>query len=173
MVGREITQLYPDKLGPKAPGRSLLSVRGLSDAGTFAKVDLELREGEILGIGGLIGAGRSEIAQTICGLRPATAGTVAIDGRPQRIRNYSDAVKAGLVYLSEDRKGSGVFLDMPISANISALDLNKVTTLRLVRDYQPNEAISPAYERRYSVYGEIHQAMTPIWQRIAAEQAQN
>ncbi|MFI5410934.1 sugar ABC transporter ATP-binding protein [Kaistia sp. UC242_56] len=131
MVGREITQLYPDKLA-EAPGRVLLSVKGLADSVCFQHVDLELRAGEILGIGGLIGAGRSEIAQTICGLRPATAGKVEIDGKPQRIRNYSDAVKTGLVYLSEDRKGSGVFLDMPIAANISALDLNKVTSLGLL-----------------------------------------
>jgi len=142
MVGREITQLYPDKLA-EAPGRVLLSVKGLSDSDCFSNVDLELHAGEILGIGGLIGAGRSEIAQTICGLRPATAGRVEIDGKPQRIRNYSDAVKAGLVYLSEDRKGSGVFLDMPIAANISALDLSKVTSLgmlnRKAEDRQASE----------------------------------
>lgn len=128
MVGREITQLYPDKLSPeKEPGRMLLSVTGLSDGERFADVNLELRAGEILGIGGLIGAGRSEIAQTICGLRSAAAGTVALDGKPLRARNYSDAVQAGLVYLSEDRKGSGVFLDLSIAANISALDLGKLT----------------------------------------------
>ena len=142
MVGREITQLYPDKLA-EAPGRVLLSVKGLSDSDCFSNVDLELRAGEILGVGGLIGAGRSEIAQTICGLRPATAGRVEIDGKPRRIRNYSDAVKAGLVYLSEDRKGSGVFLDMPIAANISALDLSKVTSLgmlnRKAEDCQASE----------------------------------
>ncbi|MDX8452393.1 sugar ABC transporter ATP-binding protein [Mesorhizobium sp. VK9D] len=127
MVGREITQLYPDKLSSQDIGRPLLSVQGLSDGKRFANVGLQLRAGEILGIGGLIGAGRSEIAQTICGLRLATAGIVELDGTPLRIRRYSDAVRAGLVYLSEDRKGSGVFLDMPIAANISALDLGKLT----------------------------------------------
>ncbi len=127
MVGREITQLYPDKLAPKEAGRLLLSVEGLSDGRRFADIDLQLRAGEILGIGGLIGAGRSEIAQTICGLRPMTAGTVALDGKQLRPRGYGDAVKAGLVYLSEDRKGSGVFLDLPIAQNISALDLARLT----------------------------------------------
>ena len=128
MVGREITQLYPDKLPADAkPGRALLSVSGLSDGTRFASVDLELRTGEILGIGGLIGAGRSEIAQTVCGLRPATAGSVVLDGKTLAIRSYTDAVRAGLVYLSEDRKGSGVFLDLSIAANVSALDLGKLT----------------------------------------------
>ena len=128
MVGREITQLYPDKLPADAvPGRSLLSVSGLSDGSRFVDVDLDLKAGEILGIGGLIGAGRSEIAQTICGLRQASAGSVALDGKPLAIRSYADAVRAGLVYLSEDRKGSGVFLDLSIAANVSALDLGKLT----------------------------------------------
>ena len=128
MVGREITQLYPDKrLRGAKPDRTLLAVKGLSDGSRFFGVDLELQAGEILGIGGLIGAGRSEIAQTICGLRPATAGTVSIGAAPLDIRSYRNAVRAGLVYLSEDRKGSGVFLDLPISANISALDLGKLT----------------------------------------------
>ena len=115
MVGREITQLYPDKLPADAvPGRSLLSVSGLSDGSRFVDVDLDLKAGEILGIGGLIGAGRS-------------AGSVALDGKPLAIRSYADAVRAGLVYLSEDRKGSGVFLDLSIAANVSALDLGKLT----------------------------------------------
>ena len=128
MVGREITQLYPDKLASDAaPGRTLLSVKGLSDGSRFSNIDLDLKVGEILGIGGLIGAGRSEIAQTICGLRQASTGSVALDGKPRAIRSYADAVQAGLVYLSEDRKGSGVFLDLSIAANVSALDLGKLT----------------------------------------------
>jgi ribose transport system ATP-binding protein len=143
MVGREITQLYPAKLAPEAPGRVLLDVRGLSDGSRFSNVDLTLRAGEILGIGGLIGAGRSEIAQTICGLRKATAGSIAVDGETLVPRDYGDAVKAGLVYLSEDRKSAGVFLDMTIAANISALDLTKVTAFgmldRKAEDRQASE----------------------------------
>ncbi|MEJ6782760.1 sugar ABC transporter ATP-binding protein [Aminobacter sp. Piv2-1] len=128
MVGREIAQLYPDKLGPdEAPGRTLLKVSDLSDGERCFGVGLELRAGEILGIGGLIGSGRSEIAQTLCGLRPAASGVVEIDGRALRVSGYAQAVRAGLVYLSEDRKGSGVFLDMSIAANVSALDLGKLT----------------------------------------------
>ncbi|MGF7007535.1 sugar ABC transporter ATP-binding protein [Aminobacter sp. BE322] len=128
MVGREIAQLYPDKLGlDETPGRTLLKVADLSDGERCFGVGLELRAGEILGIGGLIGSGRSEIAQTLCGLRPAVSGGVEIDGQPLKVSGYAQAVKAGLVYLSEDRKGSGVFLDMSIAANVSALDLGKLT----------------------------------------------
>ncbi|KQU69748.1 D-ribose transporter ATP-binding protein [Aminobacter sp. DSM 101952] len=128
MVGREIAQLYPDKLAAdEAPGQPLLKVSNLSDGSRCFDVGLELRAGEILGIGGLIGSGRSEMAQTLCGLRPSASAAVEIDGKPVRISAYADAVKAGLVYLSEDRKGSGVFLDMSIAANVSALDLGKLT----------------------------------------------
>ncbi|QPC94372.1 sugar ABC transporter ATP-binding protein [Mesorhizobium sp. INR15] len=151
MVGREITQLYPDKLSPQDPGRPLLAVQGLSDGKRFADVSLQLRAGEILGVGGLIGAGRSEIAQTICGLRPATTGTVELDGVRLRVRRYGDAVSAGLVYLSEDRKGSGVFLDMPIAANISALDLGKLTGALGLLDRKAEDRQATELSRRLGV----------------------
>jgi ribose transport system ATP-binding protein len=127
MVGREVTQLYPEKLAATAPkGASVLSVRNLSDNSRFNDIAFDLRAGEIIGIGGLIGAGRSEIAQAICGLRPKTSGDITLNGTPLVIKTYSDAVNAGIVYLSEDRKGSGVFLDLSIASNISALDLKKL-----------------------------------------------
>ncbi|CAN7467827.1 sugar ABC transporter ATP-binding protein [Rhizobium sp. LjRoot30] len=127
MVGREITQLYPPKLS-EPPGEVILSVRDLGDGTRFSKIGFDVRKGEILGIGGLIGAGRTEIAEGICGLRPVTTGGVLLHGVPQKIGSYADAVKSGIVYLSEDRKGSGVFLDLSIAKNISALDLKRLTT---------------------------------------------
>jgi ribose transport system ATP-binding protein len=129
MVGREITQLYPQKLSPeRRTDRPVLSVTDLSYRQGRDGVSFALRAGEILGIGGLIGAGRSEMVQTVCGLRPKVSGSVELNGEPVSIRTYSDAVRAGLVYLSEDRKASGLFLDLSIASNISALDLRKLTT---------------------------------------------
>lgn len=129
MVGREITQLYPEKLSPeRRTDRPVLSVENLSYRQGSAGVSFTLRAGEILGIGGLIGAGRSEMVQTVCGLRPKVSGSVELNGEPVSIRTYSDAVRAGLVYLSEDRKASGLFLDLSVASNISALDLRKLTT---------------------------------------------
>jgi ribose transport system ATP-binding protein len=128
MVGREITQLYPEKPDLKNASQApLLSVRNLGDGDRFAHVDLDVRKGEILGVGGLIGAGRSEIAQAICGLRPVREGNVSLDGERLTIHHYKDAIKHGIVYLSEDRKGSGVFLDLSIASNISALNLSHLT----------------------------------------------
>ena len=133
MVGREIERLYPPKLdAAERSDEKILSVRGLADGALFAGIDLDLRKGEILGIGGLIGSGRTEIAEGICGLRRVSEGTVELAGKRQSIRRYADAVAAGIVYLSEDRKGSGLFLDLSISSNISVLDLSRVTRLGLV-----------------------------------------
>lgn len=128
MVGREITQLYPPKqqVGERSH-EVVLSVRALGDDHRFDCVNIELMKGEILGIGGLIGSGRTEIAEGICGLRATTSGEILLHGKPQAIRNYADAVNAGLVYLSEDRKGSGVFLDLSIAQNISVLNLDALT----------------------------------------------
>ncbi|TIU87450.1 MAG: sugar ABC transporter ATP-binding protein, partial [Mesorhizobium sp.] len=115
MVGREITQLYPQKLSPeRRTDRPVLSVANISYRVGSDGVSFTLRAGEILGIGGLIGAGRSEMVQTVCGLRPKVSGSVELNGEPVSIRTYSDAVRAGLVYLSEDRKASGLFLDLSV-----------------------------------------------------------
>ncbi|WP_349435462.1 sugar ABC transporter ATP-binding protein [Pararhizobium sp. A13] len=128
MVGREITQLYPEKQAPdERSAETILSVGNLGDGARFNAVSFELRKGEILGIGGLIGSGRTEIAEGICGLRPTTAGEVRLHGQTMHARSYADAVKAGVVYLSEDRKGSGVFLDLSIAQNIAVLDLKALT----------------------------------------------
>ena len=128
MVGREITQLYPEKQqAAERTDEVVLSVRNLGDDKRFHDVSFELRKGEILGIGGLIGSGRTEIAEGVCGLRQTTKGEVRLQDMALRVTSYSDAVRAGVVYLSEDRKGSGVFLDLSIAQNIAALDLKSLT----------------------------------------------
>ncbi len=152
MVGREITQLYPDKLGPVDVGvETILDVDGLSDGERFHDVCLELREGEILGIGGLIGSGRSEIAEGICGLRSRTAGAVRLHGKQQAINTYADAVKAGIVYLSEDRKGSGVFLEMSIAQNISVLNLKAFTNRAGLLNGRAEAVLAEDFARRLGV----------------------
>ncbi|MGO7897372.1 sugar ABC transporter ATP-binding protein [Rhizobium ruizarguesonis] len=128
MVGREITQLYPEKQAPaERTDEVILSVRDLGGGSRFTDVSFDLRKGEILGVGGLIGSGRTEIAEGICGLRPVTGGEVQLHGQRLRTRSYAQAAQAGVVYLSEDRKGSGIFLDLSIAQNIAVLDLKSLT----------------------------------------------
>ena len=129
MVGREISHLYPDK-ATQPPGRPLLEVENVT-CSHLKGVSLTLREGEILGIGGLMGAGRSELAKAICGLRHSSK-TLRLMGEPVSIPDFSAALDHGMVYVSEDRKVEGLFLDLPISQNISSLRLSQVTKRGLV-----------------------------------------
>ena len=125
MVGRKLDTLYPPKM-QQAPGAEILRVQGLTDR-RFRDVSFALHKGEILGLGGLIGAGRSEIARGITRLEGAARGKLWLNGQEITLRDYADCIARGIVYLSEDRKGDGVFLDMAIAANIAALDLAQVS----------------------------------------------
>ena len=133
MVGREIGDLYPAKAGrPGGTPEVLLQVRDFSNEGRFQDVSFELFEGEILGFSGLVGAGRSELAKAICGLYPKKAGEVLFKGSRLNVRNYEDAIRQGIVYLTEDRKTEGLFLEMPISNNIAAMNLTQVSSRGLI-----------------------------------------
>jgi ribose transport system ATP-binding protein len=129
MVGRVLGTLYPAKLAPEERStETVLAVNGLGDGKRFNNVSLALRRGEIVGIAGLIGAGRSEIVKGICGLHDTVAGEVILNGKPMPRGTYRQSIDNGIVYLSEDRKGDGVFLDLSIALNISALNLQQVST---------------------------------------------
>lgn len=152
MVGREITQLYPEKLGANEISReTILDVETIGDGSRFGDVSFSLHTGEILGIGGLIGSGRTEIAESICGLRPRNTGTVRLHGKAQKINSYSDAARAGIVYLSEDRKGSGVFLEMSIAQNISVLDLKSLTNAVGLLNGRAELALAEDFAKRLAV----------------------
>ena len=125
MVGRKIESLYPPKLR-KPAGPPVLQVDGLSDS-RFRDISFELRSGEILGVAGLIGAGRSEIMRGICRLEGKASGRVRLHGRDLDLKSYAEAINEGIVYLSEDRKGDGVFLDLSVAVNVSALNLSQVS----------------------------------------------
>jgi inositol transport system ATP-binding protein len=123
MVGRELTQMFPR--GEAVAGRAVLAVRGLGLEGRFREVSFDLRAGEILGVAGLIGAGRSNLAETLFGLTPASSGTIAIEGRVVVIAHPSDAVKKGMAFLTEDRKESGCFLPLDVLSNLTLAALNQ------------------------------------------------
>ncbi len=128
MVGRVLDKLYPPKLTEEEKSNDvILSVRGLNEGKRVFDVDFDLRRGEILGLAGLIGAGRSEIVRAVCRLEGKPKGEVTLRGRPLRLNDYRDSIREGLVYLSEDRKGDGLFLNMSIAANVSALDVGRIS----------------------------------------------
>jgi len=128
MVGRDLGNYYPPRATlPEAP-ETLLQVDDIADGDRVQGISFALRRGEILGIAGLMGAGRSELAETVCGLRPARRGSVRLGGKTLAIRKYADALRHGIAYLSEDRKAAGVFLDLPIAQNVCAMALRRVSS---------------------------------------------
>jgi inositol transport system ATP-binding protein len=116
MVGREITQMFPKETVPI--GDVALSVRNLTLDGRFRDISFDLRKGEILGFAGLVGSGRSNVAETLFGVTPATSGVIAIDGKELAIKNPGVAMDAGMAFLTEDRKESGCFLLLDIMSNM-------------------------------------------------------
>jgi ribose transport system ATP-binding protein len=127
-----------------------LEVEGLSSPGLFRDVGFTLRRGEILGFAGLVGAGRTEVACALCGLLKADSGRIRIEGRPVTIRNYSDAIKNGLVYLTEDRKQLGLFLKMKVKQNISATNLRQVAGRLFIRG-EGEASVAREYAHRLNI----------------------
>lgn len=128
MVGREITNVFPKDL--EVPiGDVVLEVKNLTqseeDGGRFEDISFQLRQGEILGFAGLVGAGRSEVMRAIFGLDPITSGEIYINGQKVNIRSTGDAIKASIAMVNEDRKGYGLVLERDIHENISLVNLNK------------------------------------------------
>jgi ABC-type sugar transport system ATPase subunit len=120
MVGRDIANLYPK---PEVkPGEPVLTVRGLTTAAVH-NCSFRVRAGEVVGLAGLVGAGRTELARAIFGADRALRGTVEVDGKPVRLSSPRAAVAAGIGYLTEDRKREGLALQLPIDQNITMANL--------------------------------------------------
>jgi simple sugar transport system ATP-binding protein len=127
MTGRDINdQRIVEPLPPDA--KPLMVVDGLGRKGAFSDVTFTLSAGEILGITGLLGSGRSEIADAIFGVAPADTGTITVDGRRRTIRSIADGVRAGIGYVPEDRLTQGLFLEKSIADNMVAASLDSYRT---------------------------------------------
>ncbi len=116
MVGRDLTQQYPKQ--PSAPGAVALRVEGLSRRGVLHDVSFMVRRGEVLGIAGLVGAGRTELARAIFGIDPIDGGRIEVDGRAARIGNPRTAIRHRLALLPEDRKQQGLVLPLSVADNV-------------------------------------------------------
>ncbi|MFE2498193.1 sugar ABC transporter ATP-binding protein [Streptomyces scopuliridis] len=129
MTGRNVEYVFPERPAPATGGAArpepVLKVEGLAREGEFAPVDLELRPGEIVGLAGLVGSGRSEILETIYGARKATAGRVLVDGTPLRPGSVRAAVRAGLGLAPEERKAQGLLMLESVTRNVSVSSLSR------------------------------------------------
>lgn len=126
MVGRHITDLFPEK--GTSRGEVIFEAKNLSRKGVFNGINFELREREILGFAGLVGAGRSEVARAIFGADKIDTGELVLRGKQLKIRSPREAIKHGICYLTEDRKGLGLFLTMKVKFNIVAAALGRFVT---------------------------------------------
>lgn len=123
MVGRSISSQFPKMDVPKS--ETILIVEHLSCEGAFYDINFELKRGEILGLAGLVGAGRTDVANTIFGITPSTSGKIEIDHIPVRVTSPQQAMHLGLAYVPEDRQKHGLIPDMNITTNISLPQLDK------------------------------------------------
>ncbi len=118
MVGREVSAIYPP--AESAPGAVVLALRGVGCAeGGVRDITLEVRAGEIVGLAGLVGAGRTELARILFGITPADSGEMLLGGERVRISSPREAIAHGIAYVPEDRRRHGVILEMPIAANMT------------------------------------------------------
>jgi rhamnose transport system ATP-binding protein len=118
MVGREVSQIFPEPEGK--PGEVALSLRNVSCAAAgISNVTFDVRAGEILGLAGLVGAGRTELARVLFGITPADSGDILLKGKKITIGSTKEAIDHGIAYVPEDRGLHGVILEMPIAANIT------------------------------------------------------
>src|SRR5690348_4727626 len=126
MVGRAVNAVFPKR--EVALGDVVLSLRGVSSrAAGVRNVSLEVRAGEILGLAGLVGSGRTQLAETVFGLTPADSGEIVIAGKAVKISSPAEAIRHGISYVPEDRRRHGVVLEMPIAENASLANLKSVS----------------------------------------------
>jgi ribose transport system ATP-binding protein len=130
IVGRELNEIFPDR-GAAPTGAPLVSVRGLS-AGRVRDISFDLLPGEVLGLAGLVGSGRTEVVRMLFGADPREAGTIEIDGKPVHIRSPRDAIQHGLALLPEDRRNQGGVVQLSVAANVTLPSLRRFSVGRTV-----------------------------------------
>jgi len=147
MVGRELKESYPARSNP--PGEIALEVKNLSGNGD-KDISFSVRKGEILGISGLVGAGRTELAMLLFGADPIESGDIWVEGKPVQIQSPQDAIQNGIGLLTEDRKGKGLFLEMGVGWNISFPIIRRLSKYGIVNTKTENE-IAEKYKQRINI----------------------
>ncbi|NLH06357.1 MAG: sugar ABC transporter ATP-binding protein [Chloroflexi bacterium] len=148
MVGREIDEMFPRTATER--GRVVLEVSGLSDGDELQSVSFKLHSGEILGVAGLVGAGRTALAETLFGIRHPVAGEVRIEGERVTINSPQKAIELGMGFVPEDRKQQGLFLNMAVRENIVISDLDEVASWGFLK-FREVERLAQDYVNRLDV----------------------
>jgi rhamnose transport system ATP-binding protein len=141
MVGREVADLYPKQ--EHEIGEAVLEVEHLDSAGVFHDVSFTVRRGEIVGLAGLVGAGRSEIARAVFGVDGYDRGTVRMNGVEVPARNPRAAIKMGMAFIPEDRRKQGLVTESSVAGNIAGVIRRNLTTGGLLTRAAENKAVAP------------------------------
>jgi len=161
MVGREISDLYPAR--PTNPGEVMLEVKGLSRDGYFEDVSFTVRAGEIVGFAGLVGAGRTEVAQSIFGIDPIDRGEILLEGLRFRPQSPRHAVKCGVAYLPENRLAHGLVPTMKVPPNMTMSIWPKlVNRLGVFRTREMNRQASELADRVQLQAGRLDQLVSTL-----------
>ncbi len=161
MVGRQIEALYP-KREQKQFGKTVLSVQGLRLRGSPYPINLEVHAGEIVGLGGLVGAGRTETVRAIFGADPIEAGKVIVDGTPLHQGSPAQAVKAGLGLLTEDRKELGILADLSLRENVTIANMSAVSRLGVISHKQELSVFNDLVPRLRLKYNSSEQTISSL-----------
>lgn len=156
MIGREIGERYPSR--NVKIGKEVLKVKELTRKGTFHDVNFSVRAGEVLGVSGLMGAGRTEIMQAIFGNLSYESGTIEIDGKEVKISNPRQAMEHGIGFITEDRKTEGLMLDKSIRENISLCNLRRISKSSVIsREAEKNMVTEAIKDLHIKCFGSYHE----------------
>jgi len=145
MVGRELTDIFP-KLNLE-PGEVILEVSNLSKEGEFHDINFQIKRGEIIGVAGLMGSGRTEVMQTIFGMTKPDSGEIKFDGQKVNIQNPMHAIRLGIAFVTEDRKKQGLNLPSSISHNITISSLDEVSTSGFINANKEKQIVDEYIEK--------------------------
>ena len=156
MIGREIGERFPQR--DVSPGEEVIRVENLSHPRYFKDVNFSVRAGEVLGVSGLMGAGRTEVMHAIFGNMEGATGKIFIDGKEVSITNPREAIAAGIGFITEDRKTEGLLLEKPISDNIEVANLKKVSIRNILNPKKQVELVKKGIEEfRIKCFGPHHE----------------
>jgi ribose transport system ATP-binding protein len=148
MVGRELGDMYPKASTPGS--EVVLRAQGLRRGKDLRGVDLELRRGEVLGLAGLVGAGRTFVARALFGADPVESGEIWLEGRPVRMRSPEEAIRRGIGFVPEDRKSQALFLALAVRINLAIRQLQRVSHFGLL-DFSALDRLAGSYVQRLGI----------------------
>ena len=156
MIGRTIGERYPKR--DVKPGKEILRVENLSSGKLFHNVSFSVKAGQVIGVSGLMGAGRTEIMQAVFGNIPVDSGKIFVEGKEVSIKNPAQAIKAGIGFITEDRKTEGLLLDKSIAENIEIANLAKISDKSVLsKDKQKNLVKKGIEEFHIKCFGPEHE----------------